>query len=269
MKETGTGAGALRFVSFGHVLFAASMITIGVMGLMKGEFVLIWSGVPEGIPVRHTLAYLCALVSVGSGLGTLWKRTAAFTAGALLAYLVLWLALFRAPLVARTPTAPGNWWVFGETSAMIAGAWVLLIGFTGDRSGARLGFVTSDVGLRIARFFYALGVIQFGIGHFTFLERTVGMVPGWLPWHIGWAYFTGGALIAAGVAILAGVLARQAALLSAWELTLFTLLVWVPSVIRGPNAEQWNEFVESCVLTGTAWLVTESYRSIRRGTQTH
>jgi uncharacterized membrane protein len=264
MTVTGTGARAIRIAGFGHALYAVTMITLGIMGLMKGSFAPIWSGVPKGFPSPTALAYLCAVVSLGSGIGLLLSRSAGIAARVLLAYFALWILLFRVPLVFRAPTSNAAWWVFGETAAMTAGAWVLAGWFTGDRGGNGPGVGMGEKGLAIARVLYGFGLIMFGVAHFTFLERTVGMVPKWLPWHLGWAYFTGGAMIAAGVAIIIRVWARLAAVLSAWELSLFTLLVWVPFIVAGPTADQLDEFVDSCALTAAAWLVADSYRA---GTQ--
>jgi uncharacterized membrane protein len=260
MKGPRTGPNAIRIAGFGHAFFAVTMIALGIMGLIKGGFVAIWSGVPKGLPARVALAYLCAVVSLGSGIGLLWSRAVGNASRVLLIYLVLWMLLFRVPLILRDPTSPGAWWACGETAVMMAGAWVLVVWFAGDRDGKGPGFGAGEKALAIARVLYGLGSIAFGIAHFTFLQRTVGMVPSWLPWHLGWAYFTGGALIAAGVAVVVGVWARLAAMLSALELSLFTLLVWVPVIVAGADADQWNEFVDSCALTAAAWLVADSYR---------
>jgi uncharacterized membrane protein len=259
-----TGARTIRIASFGHAFFAVTLIALGIMGLIKGGFVPFWTGVPQGLPARVALAYLTALVSLGSGIGLLWSRTSGIAARVLLAWLALWMLLFRVPLVFSAPTSPGVWWACGEIAVMMAGAWVLVVWFAGARGGKRPDVFTGEKAVTIARVLYGFGLINFGLAHFTFLERTVSMVPSWLPWHLGFAYFTGGALIAAGVAVIIGVWARPAAMLSAWELSLFTVLVWGPVMAAHPDAEAWNEFVDSVALTAAAWVVADSYR---RGAQ--
>lgn len=252
----GSGA-SQRAATPGQASFAAVFVALGIAGLTRGDFPPIWTGVPHWLPARPLLVWSCAFVSLGCGLGLLWRRSASVAARVLLVSLLLWVVLFRVPLVFRAPMTTVTWWAFGETAVMVAAALVLCARFDGERRSD--GPDVHAKSLRIARALYGLSLIPFGIAHFTFLDRTVGMVPAWLPWHLAWAVFTGGAMIAAGAAILTEVLARLAAVLSAWELGAFTLFVWGPVVVRGPGPADWSEFVVSVALTAGAWVVAESY----------
>jgi hypothetical protein len=104
-------------------------------------------------------------------------------------------------------------------------------------------------------------MIVFGLAHLAYVTFTGSLVPAWLPAHAAWVYLTGFTYIAAGAAMLAGVAARAAAALSALQMGLFTLLVWVPIVASGrAGAPDWSETTVSIALTGAGWVIADTYR---------
>jgi uncharacterized membrane protein len=262
-KANTTGGKVLRVAGPGHAAFAAVMIGLGIQGLIKDDFTAIWQPVPRGAPARDVLVYLCASISLASGIGLIFRRTAALAARLLLAALLLWLLAWRVRALFLASLIEGTW-SFGETMVMAAGAWVLFATFATDRDRQHLGFATGGKGMRLARALYGLGLIPFGYAHLANVKGTASLVPGWLPWHVGWAYFTGFAFLAAGLAILFGVCARLAAALSALQMGLFGLLVWVPRIAAGKaSAFQWGEFATTLALTAAGWVVADSYRGVR------
>lgn len=250
----------MRIASVGHAVFATTLIALGILGLVKSDWVAIWQPIPQSVPA---LAYLCAVISLACGIGLLWRSAASAAASVLLVFLLLWLLLLRIPGIFFSPTVD-FWWAACKTAVMAAAAWVLYVWFATEWDKRRLGFASNDTGLGIARVLYGLALIPFGAAHFIYLKNTASLVPGWLPWHGFWAYFTGGAFIAAGVAVIIGVYARLAAALSALQIGMFTLLVWAPVVVaaRPKTTFQWDEAIVSATLTAGAWMVADSYRGI-------
>ncbi|MBI3791106.1 MAG: DoxX family protein [Gemmatimonadetes bacterium] len=238
------------------------MVWLGILGLMKRDFVQVWQPVPKGVPLREALAYFTALISLGGGIGLLVPRTARIASRVLFATLLAWLAVLRFPFLFFQHPLVLVAWTFGGTAVMVAGAWVLYVRHAGDADRARLGGLAGDTGIRIAHVLYGISFIPFGLAHFMYLDNTTVLIPAWLPWHVAWAYFTGATFIAAGLAVALGVLARLAATLSAVQMGLFLLIVWLPRVFTGQLSEfQRGEVVTNCALLAAAWVVVESFRA--------
>jgi DoxX. len=253
----------MRIASWGHAAFAATLIALGLLGLIRGDFAPIWQSVPKGLPAREGLVYLCAFISLACGTGLLWPRTAATAARVLFMYLLLWLLLFKLRFILLAPTQEVSYQTNGETAVLVAGAWVLYAWFAADWDRRWLGFAVGDNGVRIARVLYGLALIAFGLSHFAYVNLTAPLVPAWLPGHVFWAYFTGCTYLAAGAAVLIGVYARLAAALSALQMGLFFVLVWIPIITAGNiGAFQSGEAIVTVALTAAAWVVADSYRGM-------
>lgn len=254
----------MRIKSIVHATFAATMIGLGAIGLFRPDFVPLWNPVPATVPAGELLLYLGAVISLICGIGLLVQRVAITAARLLLATLLLWMLLFRLPNFLHAYAFEACWSVF-PLAVMLAAAWVIYVRLAADWDRMHLSFISGNNGLRIARVLYGLSLIFFGTAHFIDVKDTVSLIPNWLPAHLFWAYFTGSTFIAAGIAVLSGFYARLAATLSAMQILLFLLLVWIPIIAAGStNSFQWSETILNAALFAGAWVVAESYRGTSR-----
>jgi uncharacterized membrane protein len=161
------------------------------------------------------------------------------------------------PGALKSPGNLGLWLGVFEILALTAGGAI----FLGLARPAPERFV------RLGRLVFGLCPLIFGVSHLVYAKFTASMVPSWIPpGQLFWAYATGLAHIAGGLAILSGVQARLAATLLAAMFGTFVVLLHLPRVIAEPTSQlEWTMLAIALSLTGAAWIVRSSYASVKGG----
>jgi uncharacterized membrane protein YphA (DoxX/SURF4 family) len=253
-----------------QMLFALGMISVGMLVLVYGYEVLLFSAPPPAwIPWLKGVGYASGIIMVGTGAGLLFDRTSRVSIRILLPFLLLW-TLSRVPVAIADPGREISWFAIGEVAVLASAAWILFARLAGLRPESKLQPVVSGQGLRIARLLFGLSLLTYGLSHFfEFAAHTVSLVPPWLPYRTAWADLAGAGQFAAGLGVVLSIYPRLAAASEAAMLSIFTILVWVPAIVTKPTASNWVEFLFTFALAGASWVVAESIPGKKLSTPDH
>ena len=228
------------------------MIGIGIWGFAQGGFVGVWAPGIRQASFAPAVAAWCSLISIATGIGTVWRPAAHWAGRALFGWLVLWLIWCKGPPLIHTAADPAAWESAGETVVLIAAAWALAEASDGYFLNRSRGPIATSGPLIL----YGFALIAFGISHFGYASLTASLVPSWLPARLFWAYLTGATYVAAGIALVAGRFMRAAAILSSLQMALFGVLVWLPKIAAGVrDADTLNETAISFALAVSGWVI--------------
>jgi uncharacterized membrane protein len=198
-------------------VYAVAIGGFGILCLGYVDFVNQLQPVPSWFPGYAPLALLTGTFLIAVGFALLVNRRTSLVATALAAVFATWIvalqipSAFAEPVLLRSP-----WWVRTFETVAVMGAALVLAGL--DRCHAAW--------VRRGRIVYGISLPVFGILHLIYPPAS--LVPPWYRWPMFWAYFTGLAMIAGGVAIVTGRLARLAATLAGLMYGTFFLTLHVP-----------------------------------------
>lgn len=229
------------------LFYALGAIGLGLTGLAFGDLARPWQIVPAWMPLRTPLTYLGMALILGAGIAALTSRWRLDGVAALGIIFSLWALLLKTPVVLSAPSVLGAWLGFAEAGSLaIAG---LLAASGLSRIGGRGALTVFRIG-------YGLCAVVFGLCHYVYADITASMVPEWLPERHFWACLTGAGHLAAGVALVSGLLARLAARMLGLMMGSFVLLVHLPDTLARPTdlGALTIQFI-ALALAGGAWLL--------------
>ena len=245
-------------------LFAIGMIGLGALALIVGDFAMQWQPVAPWFPARTFLAYGAGLLSLLCGAGLLFQRTAAWSARLLFVYCFVWL-LLKVPALVVAPGMEAVWLGAGEIAVLFTGAWMLFVNLSNPPADSWWAPLAGERSALAARILFGLALVPIGLSHIVYVKITHDFVPAWLPFRTGLAYLTGAGQIASGLGVLFGVFPRIAAWAEAIQITLYTLLIWLPATVLKPGLRlNWTALLISWVIGAGAWVVAQSVPAARR-----
>jgi uncharacterized membrane protein YphA (DoxX/SURF4 family) len=235
-------------------IYGLAAVALALVGLVWGDFAVVWDPAPDDPPAQTILAYAVAAPFLLAGLAMQWQRVAALGALVLTLLFSLGVIVLDVPRVIAHPAVFVSWYGVAEPLALAAGG-LVAYGFC-----ARLEAAKAERLAAIGRLVFGVCLIVFGLAHIFYLAYTAGLVPAWLPpGQTFCAVATAAGHFAAGVAILTGIYARVAGMLLTTMFVIFGLLVHAPTIFIAPHTHfNWAENAINFALIGSAWVIAAS-----------
>ena len=240
------------------------MAGLAILSLVFGNFAPLLEPVPALRSWSEVWVYGFGVILLAAGAGLFFARTGLLSAMIIGAYETVW-AITQVRPGLLDPLSIGSWYGFFEALGSLVGVWILFSLLRRRNDASAVAVMTGDRALHVARVLFGAACVVYGAGHFAYAAHTAKMVPAWLPGRTGMAYITGACHTAAGLGLLVGVIPRLAATLEALMISLFGVLVWIPSFIVQPVPEwavpaqfQWSETLLTFLLAASAWIVAAS-----------
>ena len=254
----------MRMTGVGQALFGISVAGLAILSLVYGSFAPEWEPLPVVLPWPAIWVYGLGVTLLAAGAGLFFARTALVSAIIVRVYASVWTVARVRPVFLK-PMDVGSWYGVCESLAPLVGVWILYAQLRRRFETPAGTVMTGDRALHVARVLFGAACVEYGAAHFAYAAYTSAMVPTWLPDRTALTYLTGACHAAAGFGLLFGVLPRMAATLEAVMLSLFGVLVWLPSFFARPvpgwasSAQfQWSETLVTFLLAASAWIVASS-----------
>jgi uncharacterized membrane protein len=229
----------------GRWFFASAMVVLGIQNLVYQGMLKGLQVTPEWLPAHAFWAYLMGAVLIAGGVSVALKIKMQWGADALALLFLASLLLLRLPLLGLAIHNTSERTVLFETIVCGCGACLL-----GNR------------GILIARVLIGASMIVFGVDHLLIPETIAKLIPSWMPQKLFLAWFTGIALIAAGVCIVIPWWKSLAASLLGLMFFLWVALLHGPRVAAHPHhPNEWNSAFVALAMCGAAWILSKkAYR---------
>lgn len=257
--------------SVGGTVFAMGLVAIAAQTFIVSDFVTELQPVPAGIAGRTLLAYVNAAAVLVAVAGILANYRVRLFALMLTCVLFIWIALLHAPRVAAHLAIGAAWTPALEILAMAGGALMLTRLSGHDRSLSPQWNARLDGAARLGLICFGITLPAFGALHFIYNEYVANVIPAWIPGHLFWAYFTGVAHIAAGLAIITSLmtgyvrLARLAAALFALMAGTWVVILHLPRALAAMNSRpEWTSMFVAMALCGAGLLALETLSKERK-----
>lgn len=254
------------FIKLSRIFYGIAIIVYGIQQFIYGDFRRVqlppWQ---YHFPALNIIAYITGLGLIVAGAAIIFEiraREVSLILGGI--FLVLCGCVHVPYELISEPNKSyhlGLWESTLKELALSGGAFVVAGSFPGISPGVRQKNFVKGILEKIIPYgsiFFSITITSFGIAHFMYEKYIEAMVPYWVRDHTFWAYFTGTALIGAGVCIILDIRKRKIAALLGAMLFFWFIVVHTPGAFANPVADRGNSIssaFDALAFSGTAFLI--------------
>ena len=241
---------------FGRIVFGLAMVLFGMLYLFHSR-----GAVPApGPPWTAETGVWAGLIGAGfivAGLCIVIRRWARAATVLLAAVFLLRVLVVFLPQLFANVRDPGPWTTGAEVMMLGAAA----LGLAGELELSNSMSWESLV--LVGRSLFAAGLVVVGVQHFLYAAFIATLIPRWIPGHLFWAYFVGGAFFAAALSLATKIQGRLAAALLGLMFLLWVIVLHIPRVAASPhNGNEWTSAIVALAMCGGSFVLAGALRPV-------